>query len=240
MALGGVVVAVVVTVGVFVSVVLARVLILSVPAVFVVITVFVMAVFQVVNGGSEVLGCVLIEIVALLEIARNGLVMAFVVLLEDVDRGSVGGESFVVTIVTVAVVAVINVLVRLNSLVMHGNLIGSVLSLYVAKDWLVVNSALVMHCGVVMVCWLVMRVNVVVITMLGTMNDFVRRVVFISVVAKFVRSLLVVEISIVMSGLVVSSLMVGLVVGTSGGMLVLAMFISMLSGGNGNDYSKCE
>lgn len=238
MALGGVVVAVVVTVGVFVSVVLARVLILSVPAVFVVITVFVMAVFQVVNGGSEVLGCVLIEIVALLEIARNGLVMAFVVLLEDVDRGSVGGESFVVTIVTVAVVAVINVLVRLNSLVMHGNLIGSVLSLYVAKDWLVVNSALVMHCGVVMVCWLVMRVNVVVITMLGTMNDFVRRVVFISVVAKFVRSLLVVEISIVMSGLVVSSFMVGLVVGTSG--IVLTMFISMLGGGDGNDCSKCE
>jgi len=237
-ALGGVVVAVVVTVGVFVSVVLARVLILSVPAVFVVITVFVMAVFQVVNGGSEVLGCVLIEIVALLEIARNGLVMAFVVLLEDVDRGSVGGESFVVTIVTVAVVAVINVLVRLNSLVMHGNLIGSVLSLYVAKDWLVVNSALVMHCGVVMVCWLVMRVNVVVITMLGTMNDFVRRVVFISVVAKFVRSLLVVEISIVMSGLVVSSFMVGLVVGTSG--IVLTMFISMLGGGDGNDCSKCE
>lgn len=238
MALGGVVVAVVVTVGVFVSVVLARVLILSVPAVFVVITVFVMAVFQVVNGGSEVLGCVLIEIVALLEIARNGLVMAFVVLLEDVDRGSVGGESFVVTIVTVAVVAVINVLVRLHSFVMHGYLIGSVLGLCVAKDWLVVNSALVMHCGVVMVCWLVMRVNVVVITMLGTMNDFVRRVVFISVVAKFVRSLLVVEISIVMSGLVVSSFMVGLVVGTSG--IVLTMFISMLGGGDGNDCSKCE
>ena len=204
------------------------------------ISVFVMAEILVVNGGSKVLGRVLIEIVALLVMAGNGLVMALVVLLEDVDSRSVGGESLVVTIMTVAVVAVINVLVRLHSFVMHGYLIGSVLGLCVAKDWLVVNSAFVVHSGVVMVCWLVMRVNVVVITMLGTLQRLVLRVVLISVVGKFVRSMLGVQISIVMSGLVVSSLMVGLVVGTSGGMLVLAMFISMLSGGNGNDCSKCE
>lgn len=202
-ALGGVVVAVVVTVGVFVSVILAMV-----------------------NCSSEVLGGdILIEIVALFEIAVDGRVMALVVLLEYVMSGSVGGESLVMTLSGVAVIAVINVLVRLNSLVVHGNLIGFVRNLFVVNDWLVINNTFVMHCGVVMVYWLVMATEVGVITVVGS--------VVLSVVTVFIRGLLVVKVSIV-----VRSSMMGLVVGIFHS--IRTMFISILGAGNSNDCSKNE